>query len=111
MRNRGIVRGRLFLGGLILFAAVIAWFTAMWLSPYDTNTVAQGTEHVRGTVVTVVRNSAIGTLLMSALSAWLLFPSRRPDNRRRDLAIAAVIALLVVSSVYNLGWLYLKVLR
>jgi hypothetical protein len=105
VRNRGIVRGRLFFGYLILFAAVIGWFTAMWLSPYDTNTAAEGTEHVRGTVVTVLRNGAIGTLLLSALAGWLLFPARRPENKRRDWLIGGLIALLVLSSLYELIWL------
>ena len=108
MRNRGIVRGRLFVGYLILFAAVIGWFTAMWLSPYDTNTAAAGTEHVRGTVITVLRNGAIGTLLLSALAGWLLYPPRRPENKRRDWIIGGTIALLVLSSVYQLIWIATK---
>jgi len=101
----------MFLGGLILFAAVIAWGTALMMSPHSSSTVAEGTEHVRGTVVTFVRNSAIGTLLLAALAAWLLFPTRRPKAPRRDYAILAVITVLVVSSVYQLAWLQLSVLR
>lgn len=109
MSNRGITRGRLFLGGLMLFAAVIAWFTALMLSPHGT-TVAQGTEHVRTAVATFLRNSAVGTLLLSALAAWLLFPRRRPVSPRRDWAIAAVLALLVLTSLYQLAWLKWSVL-
>ena len=107
MSNRGIARGRLFLGGLILFAAVIAWFTALMLSPHGPTVTS--TEHVRSTVVTFLRNSAIGTLLLSALAGWLLFPSRRPKTPRRDWAIAAVLAVLVATSIYQLVWLQTSV--
>ena len=102
--NRGIGRGRMFLGELILLTAVIAWFTGLWLSP-STPTTTAGLEGVRGTVVTFLRNSAIGTLALSALAAWLLFPSRRPRKPRRDWAIIGVLAILVVSSLYQLIWL------
>ena len=104
MRTRGIARGRMFLGALILFAAVIAWFTALMMSPHG-QTVAEGTEHIRGTVVTFVRNSAIGTLILAAVAGWLLFPSGRPKAPRRDWAIAAVLAVLVATSLYQLFWL------
>ena len=77
MRNRGIGRARMFMGGLLLFAAVIAWGTALMMSPHGEST-AQGTEHVREVVVVFLRNSAIGSLVLCALSALLLFPSRRP---------------------------------
>jgi hypothetical protein len=100
----------MFMGALILFAAVIAWATALMMSPHGTS-VAEGTEHVRSTVVTFIRNSAFGTLVLSALSGWLLFPTRRPKAPRRDYAILAVLAVLVLSSLYQLGWLYLSVLR
>jgi len=105
VRNRGIGRARMFFGGIILFAAVIAWATALMMSPHSDVTVAQGTEHVRTTVVVFLRNSAIGTLLLSGLAGWLLFPARRPKAPRRDWAIAAVLALLVLSSLYQLIWL------
>ena len=101
----------MFFGGLILFAAVIAWGTALMMSPHSSSTVAEGTDHVRTTVVTFVRNSAIGTLLLTSLAAWLLFPTRRPKAPRRDYAILAVITILMVTSVYQLAWLQLAVLR
>ena len=101
----------MFFGGLILFAAVIAWGTALMMSPHSSATVAEGTEHVRGTVVTFVRNSAIGTLALSALAAWLLFPTRRPNAPRRDYAILAVLTVLIASSIYQLAWLQISVLR
>ena len=101
----------MFFGGLILFAAVIAWGTALMMSPHSSSTVAEGTDHVRTTVVTFVRNSAIGTLLLTSLAAWLLFPPRRPKAPRRDYAILAVITILMVTSVYQLAWLQLAVLR
>jgi hypothetical protein len=101
----------MFFGGLILFAAVIAWGTALMMSPHSSSTVADGTEHVRSTVVTFLRNSAIGTLTLSALAAWLLFPTRRPNAPRRDYAILAVLTVLIASSIYQLAWLQMSVLR
>ena len=73
--------------------------------PAHGQTVAEGTEHIRGTVVTFVRNSAIGTLILAAVAGWLLFPSRRPKAPKRDWAIAAVLAVLVATSLYQLFWL------
>jgi hypothetical protein len=110
VRNRGIARGRLFLGGLVLFAAFIAWATSLWMSPHSSSTVASGTEHVRDVVVTYIRNSAIGTLVLSALSAWLLFPARRPRWPARDWAIISILAIMVASSIYQLVWLRTSVL-
>lgn len=102
--NRGIGRGRLFLGGLILLAAVIAWAMGVMMSPHAP-VVAEGTEHVRTSVVVFLRNSAVGTLLLSALAGWLLFPARRPRKPARDWLVAAVLAVLVLSSLYQLVWL------
>ena len=104
MSNRGIARGRLFMGGLLLFAAVIAWGTGLMMSPHG-EVVADGTEHVRTSVVIFLRNSAIGTLVMCALSGWLLFPARRPRSPVRDWIIIAVLAVLVLTSLYQLFWL------
>lgn len=98
------------MGGLLLFAAVIAWGIALLMSPHG-EAVAAGTEHVRNTVVIFLRNSAIGTLLLCALAGWLLFPARRPKAPRRDYAIIAVLGIMVLTSVYQLGWLYFSVLR
>ena len=102
--NRGIARGRLFMGGLLLFAAVIAWGTGLMMSPHG-EVVADGTEHVRTSVVIFLRNSAVGTLVMCALSGWLLFPARRPRSPVRDWIIIAVLAVLVLTSLYQLFWL------
>jgi hypothetical protein len=100
----------MFMGGLLLFAAVILWGLSLMMSPHG-QSVAQGTEHVRSTIVSFVAKNAIGTLVLSALAAWLLFPARRPNAPRRDYAILAVITALVVTSVYQLAWLQLSVLR
>lgn len=110
MTNRGITRGRMFMGGLLLLSAVILWAITLMMSPHG-QTAAEGTEQVRGTVVTFVRNSAFGTLLLSALAGWLLFPPRRPNAPCRDYAIMAVLAVLVLSSLYQLAWLYWSVMR
>lgn len=102
--NRGIARGRIFVGLLLLFAAVVTWATALMMSPHGSE-VAQGTPHVRTVVATLVRNSAIGTLVLAAVSAWMLYPSRRPRRPGRDWTIAAVLAVLVLTSVYQLIWI------
>jgi hypothetical protein len=92
------------MGSLLLFAAVVAWGTALMMSPHGTS-VADGTDHVRTVVAQFVRNSAIGTLVLCALAGWLLFPQRRPRKPRRDWAIAGVLALLVATSIYQLVWI------
>jgi hypothetical protein len=74
-------------------------------------TVAQGTEHVRNSVVVFIRNSAIGTLILCAIAGWLLFPSRRPTKPARDYAILALLTVMIATSVYQLAWLQLSVLR
>ncbi len=101
MSNRGIGRARMFMGGLLLFAAVIAWFTSLAMSPH----APAGDGQVRTTVVIFLRNSALGSLLLCALAGWLLFPARRPRWPARDWAIIGVIALLVATSLYQLVWL------
>ena len=109
MKNRGIARGRLFMGGLLLFAAVIAWATAVLMSPHGQQS-ADGVDHVKNTVVIFVRNTAIGTLVLTAVAGWLLFPPRRPKWPARDWAIIGIIALLVGTSLWQLYWLYFSVL-
>jgi drug/metabolite transporter (DMT)-like permease len=110
VRNRGIARGRLFLGALLLLAAIITWAVGEMMSPHG-DVVAKGTEHVKTVVVTYMRNSAIGTLVLSALAAWLLFPARRPKWPARDWALIVVLVLLAGSSLYTLAWLQFGVLR
>ena len=104
VRNRGIGRARMFMGSLLLFAAVVAWATALLMSPHG-EAVASGTEHVRTVVAIFVRNSAIGTLILSAVAGWLLFPLRRPRAPRRDLAVAVVLGIMVATSLYQLIWI------
>ena len=110
MRNRGIGRARMFMGGLLLFAAVITWGVGLMMSPHG-ESVAEGTKHVRTVVATFMLKDAIGTLVLCALAGWLLFPARRPKWPRRDYAILGVIAVLVLSSLYNLVWLQTSVLH
>ncbi len=104
MRNRGIGRGRMFMGALLLFAAVIAWGTTLMMSPHG-DALAPGTEHVRSTVVVFLRNSAIGNMILCALAGWLLFPARRPRAPRRDWAICTILGVIVLTSLYQLFWL------
>ena len=110
VRNRGIGRARMFFGGFLLIAAVITWATSAWLNPYSSESAA-GIEGVRESVVVFVRNSAIGTLLITALAAWMLFPARRPRAPWRDRGLLAVIAILVVGCVYQLVWLQTSVVN
>ena len=104
MSNRGIGRARMFMGGLILFAAAIAWATSLLMSPHG-ETIAEGAEHVRMSVVVFLRNGAIGNLVLCALAAWLLFPRRRPRSPARDWAIIGAIAVMMATSLYQLVWL------
>jgi hypothetical protein len=97
----------MFMGGLLLFAAIISWFTSFMMSPHGQGTAAGMTdvEHVRTTVVVFLRNSAIGNLILCALAGWLLFPARRPRWPARDYAIMTAIAVIVITSLYTLVWL------
>ena len=104
MKNRGIGRARIFMGSLLLFAAVVAWAMTLWMSPHGSS-VAEGTEHVRTVVATFVRNSAIGTLILCAIAGWMLFPQRRPRAPKRDFAVAGVLVILVATSIYQLIWI------
>ena len=103
MRNRGIGRASMFLGGMLLAAAVVVWATAILMSPHGSASGGDS-DHVRTSVALFLRNTALGTLLLTALAAYLLFPKRRPRWPRRDLALIAVIAVLIVSSAYQLIW-------
>ena len=98
------------MGALLLLAAIITWGTSFMMSPHG-DVVAKGTEHVKTTVVIFMSNGAIGTLILSALSAWLLFPARRPKWPARDWTLIAVLGLLVASSLYTLFWLQADVLH
>ncbi len=94
----------MFVGGFLLFAAVIVWGTGILTSPHG-ESVAKGTEHVKTVVVIYLRNVALATVFLSAVSAWLLFPVRRPRAPRRDWAIGILIAVLIATSLYQLAWL------
>jgi hypothetical protein len=99
----------MFVGGFLLFAAVIVWGTGILTSPHG-ESIAPGTEHVKTVVVIYLRNVALATIFLSALSAFLLFPARRPRAPKRDWAIGLLIALLVATSLYELVWLKTAVL-
>ena len=110
MRNRGIGRGRLFMGALLLTAAVMTSAIGLWMSPHG-ETVAKGTEHVRPAIVGMMEKGAIWTIVLAALSAWLLFPARRPKWPARDWALIALLVVLVGSSLYTIVWLQTSVIR
>ncbi len=104
MSNRGIGRARMFVGGFLLAAAVIVWGTGVLLSPHG-DSGARDSETVSAAVVIFLRNSAYATLALAAVSAVLLFPTRRPRAPRRDWAVGILIAVLIASSLYQLLWL------
>jgi len=103
--NRGIGRARMFVGAFLLAAAVMTWATGLLMSPHGESSGHSGVEHVRTVIVVYLRNSAIGTLVLAVLSAWLLFPIRRPRSPLRDWLLIGLIAILAVSSLYQLYWL------
>jgi drug/metabolite transporter (DMT)-like permease len=100
----------MFMGALLLLAAAITWGIGLMMSVHG-DVVAKGTEQISLVAVTFKRNGAIGTLILSALSAWLLFPARRPKWPARDWALIAVLVFLVGSSLYTLVWLQTSVLH
>jgi hypothetical protein len=103
VRNRGIGRARMFMGVLLLVAALLTWGIGLMMSPHG-KAVAEGTDYLRATVLTYRRNGAIGTLVLCALAGWLLFPKRWSRRPVRDWSLFAVVALLVASSIYTLIW-------
>ncbi|HUG44950.1 MAG TPA: hypothetical protein VMK31_00350 [Sphingomicrobium sp.] len=108
MRNRGIGRARMFVGGFLLAAAVIVWGTGLLTSPHG-QAMAEGPEYVRDAVVIYLRNAAVGTIALSGLAAILLFPARRPRSPARDWAIGILIIALIATSLYQLYWLWSSV--
>ncbi|MEO7277578.1 MAG: hypothetical protein ABIW33_06105 [Sphingomicrobium sp.] len=104
MSDRQLGQARRFLGVIVLVAAVVTWAMGLMMSPHET-VASTGVDHVRGVIVTFARKSAIGTMVLSALSAWLLFPQSRPRNPRRDYALMALLAVMVVTSLYQMYWL------
>lgn len=105
MRKGGFAHARMFVGGFLLFAAAIVWGTGLLTSPHG-DSIAPGTDHVRSVVVIYLRNVALATIFLAAISAWLLFPSRRPRAPRRDWAVGVLIVVLIASSLYELFWLH-----
>jgi hypothetical protein len=99
----------MFVGGFLLAAAVIVWGTGILTSPHG-DSVAEGTEHVKTVVVIYLRNVALASIFLAAVSAWLLFPARRPRSPKRDWAIGILIATLIATSLYQLWWLRTSVL-
>ena len=97
-------RGRLILGSVLLVGAVVACLTGLFINPIDDST-ASGADHVRDTVVIFMRNSAIATLVLVALSCLLLFPRPRLRNPLRDRILMGVAAVLAAVSLYRLLWL------
>jgi hypothetical protein len=104
VKNRGIARARIYFGALLLAAAVVVWATAMLMSPHGGAT-AESSDQIRVTVATFIRNAALGTLLLTGLATYFLFPRRRPAWPRIYLGLIATIAVLTLTSLYQLLWL------
>jgi hypothetical protein len=102
--DRRAGRGRLFLGSVLLVGAAAACLTGLFTNPIEEGT-SPGVEHVRGSVVIFMRNSAIATLLLVGLSCLLLFPRPRLRNPVRDRILMGVAAALAAFSIYRLVWL------
>jgi hypothetical protein len=100
----------MFMGGLLLIAAVPTWGIGLWMSPHG-EPVADGVQYVRPVIVSFMLKGAIGTLILTALAAWLLFPARRPKWPARDWALIVLLVLLAGSSLYTLIWLQASVLH
>ena len=111
MSNVGSGRARLFLGAVLLAAALLVCATAFFMSPHQPRPEAEGVEHLRRVVITFVRNAAAGTLVLTGLAAWLLAPLRRLRRPPWDNLIIALIVALVLASVGQLIWVELFVLR
>ena len=92
------------MGALLLLAAALTWGIGLMMSPHG-ESVARGTEYLKNTIVTFKRNSAVGTLILCGIAAWLLFPERRPKWPARDWALIVLFAFLTGSSIYTLIWL------
>ena len=58
----------MFVGGFLLFAAVIVWGSGVLTSPHG-DSIAPGTEHVKTVVVIYLRNVALATIFLAAVSA------------------------------------------
>ncbi len=104
MGSATIRRVRTSLGAILLVAAVVTWGIGLMMSPHGQPVVA-GTEHIRSTVVTFRHNAAIGTLILSAIAAWLLYPKLRSKWPMRDWALIVLFMALTASSIYTLLWL------
>ena len=79
------------MGGLLLFAAVIAWAPALMMSPHGETVAERHRARAHRRVVIFVRNSAIGTLVLcGAVPAGCCFPPRGREWPARDWAIIGV---------------------
>ncbi len=87
---------------------MIVWATGLLMSPHGESTA--GDEHVRTTVVTFLRNTAIGTLVLVALAAWMLFPRKLGRWPVRDWLVVGLMAILAATAIYQLVWLQTAVL-
>ena len=102
----------MFFGGLILFAAVIAWGTALMMSPHGSATVAEGTEHVadhgRHASFATAPLAPWSLSALAGLAAVSGPPAKRAAARLCD---PGVLTVLIASSIYQLAWLQISVLR
>ena len=93
------------MGSLLLFAAVIAWGTSLMMSPHGEvgRRGHPARAHQRRHFPAQQRDRH-----PDPLRRWpggCFFPQRRPRWPARDWAIIAVLAVLVLTSLYQLFWL------
>jgi hypothetical protein len=100
----------MFVGGMLLFGAVVVLGTSLFMSPYQA-TPEPGPDHVRAYVADFIRNLAIGTLILTGLAAYLLFPKRRPPMEVRDRIVGGLLVLVTLASLYQIIWVQTAVLN
>ena len=97
-------------GYALLGAAVLVWGIAIMMSPHGDGAGNNGVDHVKASVAVFARNASLGTLVLVMLAAAALFWRRRPERRAPDLVPLGLMAVLAVSSFYQLAWIETDVL-
>ena len=97
-------------GYTLLGAAALVWLTTIMMSPHGEAAGNHGVDHVKASVAVFARNASLGTLVLVMLSAAALFWRQKPQRRASDLVPLALMAVLALSSFYQLVWIESDVL-
>ena len=111
MSPREAIRLRKMIGAMFLAAAVIVWAMAILMSPHQEPSTGDGVTHVSASVATFIRNSALGTLVLTILSGALLFWREKPRKSFEDIVVIGALAALAASSLYQMFWIESDVLE